>query len=684
MGLRTKFVRIVSELNLKVIFEIYATSPGKLTVAGSDLTLRSYAEYHAGVSMLVLKLLMDGTASFHGLKVENVWLCGVRCHCESVVRSLLVKEGEVVNHEHTKMETLMDIMFHHGETFKKNDDGILVYSPDNRTCLEDLDVFFVRNYYKELGYNNIHQCWWLPPGRSLDGGLRAVTSDGELREMCFAAQNNDGVVDVYFEHVVSTAEVITGNEVVVWLDDTCEGDLVSKKNTSEGPKADGNTSNPTTEPNSIPNANPSPINNPIPIPPETNPATILKPIDDNITPNPMPARAHEKPNLKPNSNAKPNQKPNPSLKTKLRETTKACSTTKDKGNSKMKSKPQFLPRRITRSQAAGSYRRSANKGKGALHVDLTINDDSSDDDSSEDSSFKPIQEDSSSSEDNSSMSKPINKKVKDTKRAKYATAKTKENIMQPDDALVEDVSDGEVDLEFVGTPEIVDVYEALDLGAESDGANSWHSEEMKTPPNFEDELQSDEESDEFPIFRNDTRFSELHLQVGMKFNTKYEFREAVREYTIQEGRRIKAVCKVKECAWIVYASRDCDDSCWQIKTFNDDHTCARENTNRTANRAWVASKLVKKVRKYPNFKQCEAVVRMFVMRTIAKNKVKPVNHVGILPLKESKNWMPIWTGDEDYEKFKVHGHPTNMVVDLGKRLCTCQFWMLTGDTPQTL
>ncbi|RYQ83069.1 hypothetical protein Ahy_B10g101682 [Arachis hypogaea] len=39
--------------------------------------------------------------------------------------------------------------------------------------------------------------------------------------------------------------------------------------------------------------------------------------------------------------------------------------------------------------------------------------------------------------------------------------------------------------------------------------------------------------------------------------------------------------------------------------------------------------------------------------------------------------MPIWTGDEDYEKFEVHGHPTNMVVDLGKRLCTCQFWMLT-------
>ncbi|XP_025678198.2 uncharacterized protein [Arachis hypogaea] len=440
---------------------------------------------------------------------------------------------------------------------------------------------------------------------------------------------------------------------------------------------------------------------------------------------------------------------------------------------------------------------------------------------------------------------------------------------------------------------------------------------MKTPPNSEDEMESDGDSDEFPIFQGGQRFGELQLQVGMKFNTKQEFREAVKEFTIQEGRGIKFV---------------------------------KNDNIRAANRAWLASRLVKKVRKYPNFKQCETAVyfrskcdlilhrnsiaraladarnvvygdekaqyallrdyaetllttspgstvkigviplpdgqvisgcrpligldgaflktqiggqilsavaqdanhhiyviawaivnvknkenwkwflellhedlgdykangwcfisdmqkglisavedvmpqvhhrfcvwhlwrnfnkqwkdlelrrllwdaarsttlqdfidnmdkinrvseeawtylnkwpmhswtksqfshrpkldnicnnacevfnarikearskpiitlleevRMFVMRSIAKNKVKLNNHVGKLPpviqsrlekvRKESKNWVPIWTGDEEYEKFEVHGHPTNMVVDLGKRLCTCQFWMLTGD-----
>ncbi|RYR21194.1 hypothetical protein Ahy_B03g066464 [Arachis hypogaea] len=45
--------------------------------------------------------------------------------------------------------------------------------------------------------------------------------------------------------------------------------------------------------------------------------------------------------------------------------------------------------------------------------------------------------------------------------------------------------------------------------------------------------------------------------------------------------------------------------------------------------------------------------------------------------KESKNWHPIWTGDNGYEKFEAHGYLTNYAVDLKKKLCTCQCWMLT-------
>ncbi|XP_020961246.1 uncharacterized protein LOC110263794 [Arachis ipaensis] len=140
--------------------------------------------------------------------------------------------------------------------------------------------------------------------------------------------------------------------------------------------------------------------------------------------------------------------------------------------------------------------------------------------------------------------------------------------------------------------------------------------QMKTPPNSEDELVGEESSEDvFPVFRQGARFGELHLEVGMKFNTKWEFKEAVREFTIQEGRRmrfrkndgkrVRAVCKVKDCKWVVYASRDHEDSCWQVKTFFNDHTCPREDKNEAANRNWVAGKLVKKLRKYPNFRNCK-------------------------------------------------------------------------------
>ncbi|RYR19386.1 hypothetical protein Ahy_B03g064157 isoform B [Arachis hypogaea] len=72
-----------------------------------------------------------------------------------------------------------------------------------------------------------------------------------------------------------------------------------------------------------------------------------------------------------------------------------------------------------------------------------------------------------------------------------------------------------------------------------------------------------------------------------------------------DGKRVRAVCKVKDCKWVVYASRDYEDSCWQVKTFFNDHTCPREARNRATNRNWVAGKLVKKLRKYPNFRNCE-------------------------------------------------------------------------------
>ncbi|XP_025616476.1 uncharacterized protein [Arachis hypogaea] len=79
-----------------------------------------------------------------------------------------------------------------------------------------------------------------------------------------------------------------------------------------------------------------------------------------------------------------------------------------------------------------------------------------------------------------------------------------------------------------------------------------------------------------------------------------DFKEAVREYCIQKDRRVRfkkndnvrcrALCRGKEYPWVIYISKDSEIVCWQVKTFNDDHTCPRETKNKLANRGWLANK----------------------------------------------------------------------------------------------
>ncbi|RYR39543.1 hypothetical protein Ahy_A09g045102 isoform A [Arachis hypogaea] len=284
------------------------------------------------------------------------------------------------------------------------------------------------------------------------------------------------------------------------------------------------------------------------------------------------------------------------------------------------------------------------QGSKILVILLSSNEDSSNsDESSEDEPYKPVRKDSSSD-----SCKTTNKS---DGRGK-GKSKEKENICVDNDAFVEDVSDFEIDLGFVrgGRFENCDAY---DLGTDSNGTNFWLLLKIMTPPNSEDELEEEAESDEGARGWNE--------------------KEAVREYTIQEGRRIrfkkndrkslKAICKVKECSWIILASKGHEDTCWQVKTFKDDHTCAREDKHKTANRNWVASKLVRKVKKYPNFKYCNANTffktkyDLSLNRNSISSELSNTRNVIYSDEKakyalESKHWKPIWAGDTGYEKFE--------------------------------
>ncbi|MED6113466.1 hypothetical protein PIB30_071002 [Stylosanthes scabra] len=111
------------------------------------------------------------------------------------------------------------------------------------------------------------------------------------------------------------------------------------------------------------------------------------------------------------------------------------------------------------------------------------------------------------------------------KHSASQAAKERQDILQDDDGLVEDDSDSD---QGIGSGLFDVVLDALDLGANPDESDSWHSEELKTSPNSEDE-KSDGDSDDFPVSTEGTRFGNIELRVGMKFLTKHHFREAVRK-----------------------------------------------------------------------------------------------------------------------------------------------------------
>ncbi|RYR24844.1 hypothetical protein Ahy_B02g058392 [Arachis hypogaea] len=105
-------------------------------------------------------------------------------------------------------DSLITIIFHYGGSSVTERDGSVNYSCGQisellRIDVDTLDVFFVRDYYKRIGYDNVTHCWWLVPNRPLQSSLRAVTHDKELMEICYLAQKNKKIVHVYYEHGVS-------------------------------------------------------------------------------------------------------------------------------------------------------------------------------------------------------------------------------------------------------------------------------------------------------------------------------------------------------------------------------------------------------------------------------------------------------------------------------------------------
>ncbi|QHN78550.1 proteoglycan 4-like [Arachis ipaensis] len=384
------------------------------------------------------------------------------------------------------MDDDITIVIHYGGSFETKEDGEVVYVGDQIEQLfgleaDTLDVFSIRNYYKVLGYDNLKECWWLVPGRPLKTGLRALSHDKELLEMCFHAKNNEGVVHVYLEHGNSEHE---GDEVPQLVPMTANPKIMVSGTTSNPSSCIPNTAleqNTITFPeaNSVP---PGQLNSAPPSQPHSKPQTkptsnypaqpTFEPVAQPTTTPPAqptstpPAQPKPMPISNPCSSKPKNNKSEKSIPP----TTTKKSETSVKKNSKstpkkgaVKKVPIPLPKRVTRS--ASRFAPKEKKVVGEV-PSVTLSSDSSDSyESAKDELYRPGSEAFESSSDDESDSEVATARPRELKMKKNK-AKGKiclEDLCEEDELIVQN-SDEEVDLDQVigKAPELQPPYDAFD------------------------------------------------------------------------------------------------------------------------------------------------------------------------------------------------------------------------------
>ncbi|RYR61934.1 hypothetical protein Ahy_A04g019203 [Arachis hypogaea] len=111
----------------------------------------------------------------------------------------------------------MTFVFYHGGKFKKDEGENLYYEPDHTEVLmgvegDTLDVFFVKGYYKKLGYTEARECWWKSPGVPLEYRLRRLATNHDLIAMVKDYRRNFNLINLYFEHGVLEPFVVDEQE----------------------------------------------------------------------------------------------------------------------------------------------------------------------------------------------------------------------------------------------------------------------------------------------------------------------------------------------------------------------------------------------------------------------------------------------------------------------------------------
>lgn len=161
----------------------------------------------------------------------------------------------------------------------------------------------------------------------------------------------------------------------------------------------------------------------------------------------------------------------------------------------------------------------------------------------------------------------------------------------------------------------------------------------------------------------------------MQFNSLDDFREAIREWSLLNGReitfvknesyRVRIECMAK-CGFLMICSKVSHKHTYVINTIIDNHTCARVLDNRSANSRWVAKPVVKKMQTYETVRIYDIIQDMrqnyFVRIIVAKAWKDNLIVKKIIEGDADKQYGNLWRYDVELQRVNV-GNTMKIDVD---------------------
>ncbi|RYR78761.1 hypothetical protein Ahy_A01g003619 [Arachis hypogaea] len=139
---------------------------------------------------------------------------------------------------------------------------------------------------------------------------------------------------------------------------------------------------------------------------------------------------------------------------------------------------------------------------------------------------------------------------------------------------------------------------------------------MRRKPKREEAAEG--EGQRFPVHKSQKDMGKYQWKVDTLYESWQEFKDTVAGYAVHIARnikfkkcdlvRVRAVCQ-KGCPFWLYAHRVGEESTWQLRSMNLQHTCIQTHWVEIMHSKWLGSQFKKKVESNPRIKVKELVAR---------------------------------------------------------------------------